>query len=354
LEQDFQDIELLISDAASGLLADAAPIGSDAARACAEEGRWFAPGWTMLAEAGFPQAMRPEEEGGVGCIGAMLIARMSGAAALALPLADAMAADWLLARAGAPPVEGPLVLAAQPLDFNATPAGVRIAGSLDAVPWARDCKLVCMGKLDGALVAVILDRAEFAVTQGANLADEPRDMVQADITVAPERVIALPADLDLDTPRQLGAVLRTAQMAGAAEAAVDMTVAYARDRKQFGRSLAGFQAVQQLLAIIATEAAAARMASDMAAASLARGMDARTVAVAKIRAGEAAGKIARTVHQIHGAIGYTRELPLQLLTRRLWSWRDEYGGEAEWSIALGRSLAADGRALWASITDIGA
>lgn len=48
-------------------------------------------------------------------------------------------------------------------------------------------------------------------------------------------------------------------------------------------------------------------------------------------------------------LGFTREYPLHLLTRRLWGWRDEFGSESEWAIALGRVLAPSGSALWSEI-----
>jgi acyl-CoA dehydrogenase len=53
---------------------------------------------------------------------------------------------------------------------------------------------------------------------------------------------------------------------------------------------------------------------------------------------------------VHGAIGFTHEHRLHHFTRRLWSWRDEFGVESEWSLALGRALAACGaEQLWPSI-----
>ena len=64
--------------------------------------------------------------------------------------------------------------------------------------------------------------------------------------------------------------------------------------------------------------------------------------MAKSRTGEAAGKGAEIAHQVHGAMGYTREHNLHYSTRRLWSWRDEFGNETHWQSRLGRSIAAQG------------
>jgi len=70
-----------------------------------------------------------------------------------------------------------------------------------------------------------------------------------------------------------------------------------------------------------------------------------------VRVGEAAGIGASIAHQVHGAIGFTYEHALQFATRRLWSWRAEFGGESEWAAELGRSVAERGAdALWPHLT----
>jgi len=142
-------------------------------------------------------------------------------------------------------------------------------------------------------------------------------------------------------------------MAGALEAALALSTRYANDRVQFGRPIAKFQAVQQQMALLAEQAAAASVAVESAAIVVAadRPSAALAIAAAKIRAGEAAGKVAEIAHQVHGAIGFTHEHSLHRLSRRLWSWRDEFGTEALWSRELGRAvIAAGAAALWPTIT----
>ena len=74
-------------------------------------------------------------------------------------------------------------------------------------------------------------------------------------------------------------------------------------------------------------------------------------AAAKVVAGDAATTAASIVHQTHGAIGFTYEHSLHFSTRRLWSWRGEFGGEAYWAEILGRSVARRGAdALWSDLT----
>ena len=195
------------------------------------------------------------------------------------------------------------------------------------------------------LLAVPEGAANF--TPGKNLAGEPRDHLDA---VEPGgRSAPLPDAVDVHLVQRLGALFRAAQMAGGMEAALALSTRYANDRVQFGRPIAKFQAIQQQLALLAEQAAAASVAVESAAIAVAadRPSSALAVAAAKIRA----GKVAEIAHQVHGAIGFTHEHSLHRLTRRLWSWRDEFGTESHWSRELGRAVLASGAdALWPTIT----
>jgi acyl-CoA dehydrogenase len=162
---------------------------------------------------------------------------------------------------------------------------------------------------------------------------------------------AAPADVPADAIRLLGAMARAAQMAGALESCLVQSVRYATERKQFGRPIGSFQAIQQNLAVLAGHVAAAGIAAESAFRAAERG-DARfEIAVAKVRVGEAAGVGAGIAHQTHGAIGFTYEHSLHFATRRLWSWRAEFGSESAWARELGRAVAARGAdALWSDLT----
>jgi acyl-CoA dehydrogenase len=160
-------------------------------------------------------------------------------------------------------------------------------------------------------------------TPGKNLAGEPRDHLGA---VEPGGRSAPFARCDRHPPR---ATLRRTVSCRAAEAALALSTRYANDRIRSGRPIGKFQAIQQQLAILAEQSAAASVAVESAAVAVAAEAPsaALAVAMAKIRAGEAAGKVAEIAHQMHGAIGFTHEHSLHRLTRRLWSWRDEFGTE---------------------------
>ena len=66
------------------------------------------------------------------------------------------------------------------------------------------------------------------------------------------------------------------------------------------------------------------------------------VAAAKIRSAEAAQEGAAIAHQVHGAIGFTKEHTLHRFTRRLWAWRDDFGNESAWAVKLGQLVAVKG------------
>jgi alkylation response protein AidB-like acyl-CoA dehydrogenase len=104
--------------------------------------------------------------------------------------------------------------------------------------------------------------------------------------------------------------------------------------------------------------AAAGAAADAASAAIVRhgiddGRALFAVAAAKIRAGEAAGAGAAIAHQVHGAMGFTREYSLHHSTRRLWAWRDDFGAESVWAMRLGNiAISAGARALWPALTSL--
>jgi alkylation response protein AidB-like acyl-CoA dehydrogenase len=149
--------------------------------------------------------------------------------------------------------------------------------------------------------------------------------------------------------RVVPALLRGAMTLGALENVLEETVRHVAVREQFGRPLARFQDVASTLARMAEQVTLARMAV-LAATEAGPGSPDRAMIAAVITA-RAATEVARSAHQLHGAMGVTREHPLHLATRRLWSWRDEWGSEQEWAAAIGaqaRDLAPD--PLWDWVT----
>ena len=135
-----------------------------------------------------------------------------------------------------------------------------------------------------------------------------------------------------------GAAVEAVEMAGAILRILDDTAAYAMGRKQFGKAISAFQAVQQQLAVLAEEAMACLMAAQLGAADP---DDEARVACAKIRVGEGAIRAATIAHAVYGAMGITAEVDLHLFTTRLHRGRGAFGAEAHWAERLGRLALAD-------------
>jgi acyl-CoA dehydrogenase len=196
------------------------------------------------------------------------------------------------------------------------------------------------------------------VRAGRNLAGEPRDEVELGTEAEFHPVPAGTADY----ARCLLRLFRSLLIAGAAQRALDLTVAYVNEREQFGRALARFPVVQQEIARMAGEVAlitAATQAAVAAGPGAGAGLDAgagvafSAVLAAKGQASQGAGTVAAIAHQLHGAIGTTEEHRLRLTTTRLWSWRDEDGPASECFAELGRAAlgaAHRGGGLWPWLT----
>lgn len=319
-----------LADQVARALADAT--GVETLRAV-ESGAFPDAAWAALDGLGLATALVPEDRGGAG-LGfqdAVPLLEALGRAGAPVPLAEGIAAAALLSAAGIAPPEGRLTFAAP---------GV-------PVPWGRHAEHVAL--LDGARVA-LYPAAALRWTEGVNIGREPRDAVT--VAGAPIAEGALPNAWGADAALLLTALLRSAQIAGAMSAALALAVEHANMRKQFGRPIGRFQAVQQQLAVFAAESSAA----SVAAAAAARAADRRGLAgaafeigCAKVTAGEAAAKGAAIAHQVLAAMGITEEHALHHLTRRLWSWRDEGGSERLWSARIGAAAQAGGH-LWTFLT----
>jgi alkylation response protein AidB-like acyl-CoA dehydrogenase len=106
------------------------------------------------------------------------------------------------------------------------------------------------------------------------------------------------------------------QAVGIAQAALDLTVNYAKERHQFGRRIADFQAIQWMVADSQTELDAAQLLIDRAAVAKESGQPyTREASTAKLFASEAANRIAYRAVQAHGGTGYVNECRVEQLYR---------------------------------------
>jgi acyl-CoA dehydrogenase len=306
-----------------------------------------------------PLALVPEAQGGAGLApaAAFSLMRRAGYHTLPVPLAETMIGAALWSQASGAAVPGMLTLAptspSETLRIERHAKGHALHGYAGRVPWGvrAEHTLVFAREADGSGRLALLPQGAGRWTPYRSLANEPRDTLALD-------GVTLPADAVRPAPRScvdgllpFGALIRVQQMVGAMERCLDHALRYAMERKQFGRAIGKFQAVQMMLAEAAGQYAAATAAADFAAEAYAGEGFAFAVAVAKARTGEAAGKVAEVCHQVHGAMGFTQEHPLHFATRRLWSWRDEFGNEPYWQERIGRMVCArGGEALWPMLT----
>jgi len=114
------------------------------------------------------------------------------------------------------------------------------------------------------------------------------------------------------------AVAKCCEMVGNLQRVLEMTLNYAKERKQFDRPIGSFQIIQHYCADMATDVDSARFSTYQAAWMLSKGLPCtKEVAIAKAWIGEASQRVINLAHQIHGAIGATMEHELHHYTRRV-------------------------------------
>ena len=211
---------------------------------------------------------------------------------------------------------------------------VRDAGAADAlVVAARDDSA---GEAPGVTLLLVERGAPgLELRPQPAAAGEPLFSLQLDgVEVGEEAVLGAPGSGRPHVERLLarGAALKAAELVGIGQAALDLTLDYARERTQFGRPIGSFQAVHHHCADIYREVVACRLLAYRAAWSLDRaGGDLpaqavrRAVAAAKAKASEAVPWVTRLAHQVHGGVGYYRDYPLEIFTRRAIAAAAAYG-----------------------------
>jgi acyl-CoA dehydrogenase len=329
----------------------------------AEKGTFPADLWQAVSETGVPLAALPESAGGADAEWADLyyVLRVAGRYAAPIPLAETMLAGWIAAAAGleltdAPMTVGP-VRASDTLTLERDGNGWRMSGRASRLPYARSARrIVLIADGPDGEMAVALDGPEGAeTTEGRNMAGEPRDTLNfAGLRLSADAAAPVRGGTSRAALYRRGALARATMMSGALERAMDLAVNYAQERQQFGRPISKFQAVQQNLAVLAGQTAAAIAAANLGIEALSRNdpkAEEFAVAVAKTRVGDAATLAGEIAHQVHGAIGFTQDYALQLATRRLWSWREEFGPDTEWAAGLGRLVCnREPEELWPTLT----
>lgn len=329
MDFDLSDDQLALRDGARELL-DGLASAAHVRRFTDGDAPYDSALWSAMVEQGWLGVALPEEQGGLGL----------GVVELAVLLEE-------LGRHAAPVPYLPTVLvarAAARAGLDADVAALVNGAAIGAVAWSRDPQAVRAERVDDAWVlhgrpdpvpyASVADTvlvvaqtgdgpALFLVRQsdGARPArqsaiDLTRPLAWLDLAATPAEFVggvdAVGALLDD------GAALTAAEMLGGARAVLDMTVAYAKDRVQFGRPIGSFQAVKHRCADMLVDVEGMHSTAYWAAWALGAGDPDASVAAstAKSWCSDAAKRVMASGLQVHGGIGFTWEHDLHFFSKR--------------------------------------
>jgi alkylation response protein AidB-like acyl-CoA dehydrogenase len=281
------------------------------------------PHWDEVAALGWPELAIPEDQRGqgLGIVELCVVAEEAGYALAPTPLLSSWAAGLLLAAAG----EGSRVTegrrgtvamwdedgGADPEEATLAP-GDRLTGVKIAVPDAAGADVFVVTAAGGRHFLV-----EDAEVEPADSLDTTRPLftVRLQDTPAVELTAEHPA---LSRAWHAIATAAAAESVGVAARALDMAVAYAKERKQFGRAIGSYQAVSHACAQMLLEVEGARAVTYWAAWALDHDPEAAPAAAAcaKAYASDAGARVTRAALQVHGGIGFTWEHDLHFLLKR--------------------------------------
>src|SRR5262249_25396216 len=222
-----------------------------------------------------------------------------------------------------------------------------LSGRAFSIPFASETQnLAVMAQDETGIVVALVSARDCTIGKGQNLAGDASNTVRFE-RVKPLRHARAPSDVDQTALMLMGSVSRSVQTAGALESILSLTVSYANERVAFDRPIGKFQAIQQNLARLAGETAAALAVSASATDTIAQSNSFAVAAFlkaaqAKIRCVEGATDGGAIAHQVFGAIGFTKEHVLHRFTLRMLGWRDDFGSESYWAAELGRRVAKRG------------
>jgi alkylation response protein AidB-like acyl-CoA dehydrogenase len=292
------DEQEMLAETVSRLFADTCT-GADLRRLLAENAARDAARWDAIAEMGLPGLMVPENMGGAGLgpVEMALVAIAAGHAALPEPLIE---------HAG---VAVPMLVA----------AGIDISDGTIAVghprnPLVADADTASALLLADGTAVHLVPAADVRLTRRESI-DPFRRLFAVDWRPSAATLIA---EGGWDRALDHGALFAAAQLLGLAQRAIDLSVAYAKERQQFGKPIGSFQAVKHHLATAQVKVEFARPVVLAAAALLAEGSPLASMRIshAKLAATHAAEIATHAAVQVHGAMGYSWEVDVHFVLKR--------------------------------------
>ena len=303
----------------------------------------------QLAELGLPAMLVPEEFGGLGLtfLDYVLVAEEFGRALAPAQITQSVIASEIIARYGTEAQKGALLPRLAGGDAQAALAwlepdagydladiamtaeenanGYRLNGRKILVPYgdSADILLVAARLGGGEIALFVCDRATADLATSPHKIFDPSSRAASlqfqNVRIGPESLLGGGPDKGaLDRFLDLCTVASAAEMAGCASAALDMAVAYAKQRQQFGQLIGSFQAIKHKCADMIVALETSRSAAYYAAWAISEDMwdVASAVSMAKAYCGDSCRMICNEALQIHGGIGYTWELDIHLFLKR--------------------------------------
>jgi 3-oxocholest-4-en-26-oyl-CoA dehydrogenase beta subunit len=235
-------------------------------------------------------------------------------------------------------------------DASASPSaeGYRLSGTKLLVPYAAEADFIMVSARTGPAVRDISLFLVPAGTQGLSIQALPNIAGAALSAVTLDGVLVgagrLVGQLNegwtvLEPALTSAAVLRCAEIAGAGERLLEMSVSYAKQRHQFGAPIGQFQAVQYLCTNIAIAIHLTSLFGHQAAWLIDQGLPhGYEAAAAKAYGSRAAQRIAHCAHEVHAGLAFMMECDVQLFSRRLKGWELDLGDASEHDERLVRAL----------------
>lgn len=279
--------------------------------------------WAQILEMGLPAMLASEEQGGLGFGAVEFVGVAEAAGYVALP-------EPLVEQGG---IVVPLLSGLENSNgwLERALAGERVALGHPQQRFVSDA-----GEADALILVAdgathIVERSQVGLVKQESI-DPFRQLFSVKWTPTGETQVAAGEEAKtlLAQAFERGALFTAAQALGLAQRSVDMAVAYAKDRLQFGKPIGSYQAVKHMLASAQVQIEFARPVVHAASAELALGgaIAAARVSHAKLVACEAADFAARTALQVHGAMGFTWEVDLHFFMKRALGLSTSWGNPA--------------------------
>lgn len=328
--------------------------------------------WSELAAAGLLGIALPEDVGGAGLgfLEAGLLAEAAGRTAAYVPVVECLAAAApAIARFGTAAqrqqwlpgvVAGDTVLTTALVELGGSPSAPSVVAEASGDGWALTGVKACVPSGTVADALVVSARVEpdgvavFVVPAGAagvtvekQTANDGRPeglVTLAGVQVGPDALLGTVEEgrAVVDWLVQRSTTALALEQAGAAAASLALVAEYTKNREQFGKPIATFQAVGQRAADAYVDAEAIRLTAWQAAWRIAEGLPAdKEVAVAKFWAADGGQRVVHAAVHLHGGVGVDREYPLHRFFLNTKHIELTLGGATDQLLRLGATLAAE-------------